>query len=45
LPEEDLQDVTSCLHALVIESRHDAADRMAGFLGVGSLDGVVVDVE
>jgi hypothetical protein len=40
-----LQDVTPCLHALVIEWRHDAADRITRFLGVGSLDGVLVDVE
>jgi hypothetical protein len=45
LPQEDLQDVTPWLHALVIEWRYDAADRLAGFLEVGSLDGVVVDVE
>ena len=45
LPKEDVQDVTPCLHALVIEWQHDAADRFAAFLRVGSLDGIVVDVE
>ncbi len=45
LPKEGPQDVTPCLLALVLEWQHEAADRLAGFLEVGFLDGVVVDVE